>query len=33
VPGIVDIIDFMFAEQKRSPACCWPAWSTWTTAT
>ncbi len=33
VPSIVEIKDFMFAEQKRSAACSWPAWSTWTTAT
>jgi FAD/FMN-containing dehydrogenase len=32
VPSIVEIKDFMFAEQKRR-ACCWPGWSTWTTAT
>jgi FAD/FMN-containing dehydrogenase len=32
VPSIVEIKDFMFAEQKRTGPC-WPAWSTWTTAT
>jgi FAD/FMN-containing dehydrogenase len=32
VPSIVEIKDFMFAEQKRGVPC-WPAWSTWTTAT
>ena len=42
VPSIVEIKDFMFGEQKRAGKeakgrirrrCCWPGWSTWTTAT
>ena len=33
VPSIVEIKDFMFAEQKRSGRACWRGWSTWTTAT
>ena len=34
VPSIVEIKDFLFAEaRKRRAPSCWPAWSTWTTAT
>jgi len=33
VPSIVEINDFMFAEQTAQRRRCWPAWSIWTTAT